>query len=105
MDRSCWIHVYGGTLLRLVFSRLGGTKGAGCPVGTEVNTSAYIAPGAVLVCKLWLLNTSRSNPFCMYERLGCRFCLAWLIVEVREQVNTWLFLGMNGTFEPHECVY
>ena len=42
MDSSCWIHVYGGTLLQLVSSRLGGTKG----VGFEADTSANTRPRA-----------------------------------------------------------
>ena len=51
--------------------------------------------------KFWFLGSSRSNPFCMGERVGCFLWLAWLNTEVWEQVIAWQLLGVDVSFETH----
>ena len=78
MQICCWNRLFEGTLLRLVISRLCLLSGAGCLVGMVDHTSVYVPHVAVPAGKLWFLGKSRSNPLCMGEGLGCRFCLTWV---------------------------
>ena len=79
------------TLFWLAFSRLCLLSGVGCLVGIVDHTS--VLHGAVVAGKLWFLGKSRSNPLCMGEGLGCRFCLAWLNVDFRKLVGNGKLLG------------
>ena len=68
MDSSFWYRVYRGTLLRLVFSRLVECRefAAKCRLKPiQVSNSSWSGS----VGNLWFLGKSRSNPFCMVERV------------------------------------
>ena len=91
---SCWNRLYRGTLLRLVFSRLCPLSGVGDLVALVDHLSGNVAHVAVLAGKLWFLGTSRSNPLCMGEWVGCRFCLARLNVQFRELASVCMAHGV-----------
>ena len=101
MGISCWNRLLEGTLFRLAFSRLCLPSRVGCLVGIVDHTGVYVSHGAVVAGKLWFLGKSRSNPLCMGEGVGCKFCLAWLNVDFRELVGNGKSQGVDYPCQPH----
>ena len=98
---SCWNDLYRGTLLLQVFSRLCPLSGVGDLVGIVDYMSGYVAHVAVSAGKLWIFGKSRSNPLCIGEGMGGRFCLAWTNVDFCEQVGNGKLLGEDDPCQPH----
>ena len=101
MQICCWNRLFEAILTLLVFSRLRLLSGAGCQVGIVDHTSLNVTHVAVPVGKLWFLGKSRSNPLCMGEGMGYRFCLALVNVDFRELVSNGELLGMDDPCQPH----
>ena len=60
-----------------------------------------VAHVAVPAGKLCFLGKSRSNPLCMGEGKGFRFCLAWVDVDFRELVSNGKLLRVDDPCQPH----
>ena len=70
-------------------------------MGILDHTSLNVTHVAVSVGKLWFLWKSMSNPLCIGEGVGCRFCLAWVNVDFRELERNGELLGMDDPCQPH----